>query len=74
MNSDCVWFYEEADVNWRECRCPALEDEWAEGARTDCEDCGHYYTKEDAKADSRESMRDFRRENELRMLSLWNDI
>jgi len=53
MNTDCVWYYEERDVNWRECKCPDLEDEWAEGTRQDCEECKHYYTKDDAKADAK---------------------
>jgi len=52
----CVWFYEEKDVNWRECKHPDHNEEDV------MEECKHYYSRDDAKADSREAMRDFRGE------------
>jgi len=42
----CVFFYEEKDVNWKECRHPDYDQE---------EDvCPGRYDREDAKADARE--------------------
>lgn len=43
----CVWFYEEKDVNWKECKHPDHTEE------DELEECKDYYSKEDAKADSK---------------------
>lgn len=50
MNEECIgcmWYYEEKDVNWRECKHPDYDQE---------EDvCPSRYDKEDARADARYS-------------------
>ena len=43
----CFWLYEEKDVNWKECRHPDHNEE-----EDDLEECGRYYSREDAKADA----------------------
>ena len=47
MNRDCVWYYEEAEVNWRECKHPEYDEDW------DCEGCEYAYDRETAKADAK---------------------
>lgn len=41
MCKDCIWYYEEKDVNWKECKHP-------EHGEDDLEECQYYYSKEDA--------------------------
>jgi len=43
----CFWLYEERDVNWRECKHPKHSEE------DELEECEHYYSIDDAKADAR---------------------
>jgi len=44
----CIWFYEEKDVNWRECKHPDHNEEDV------MEECKHYYSRDDAKAEGKE--------------------
>lgn len=38
----CIWYYEEKDVNWKECKHPEhTEDD-------ELEECQYYYSKVDA--------------------------
>ena len=42
MCKDCIFYYEERDVNWEECQHPE------HGEEDPLEECQRYYSKEDA--------------------------
>ncbi len=45
----CVYYYYERDTGYKTCENPKFEDSWLEGP----DDCPHWYSREDAKADAK---------------------